>query len=487
MKKHILVYLLVCFFSLYNLGRSAINNDAQLWYTRTQNFIKEVKRFNWAETYQNPKPGVTVMWISGISLDTFLSLYEKIFHFRPLIYTYDTFKYVHSAVLLPLVITSLVFIYFLGFFIKKTLGSQVSLFTLILVGFQPFYIGISRIFHADSVVTSFMGLCVIFSLLFIKRFYLSALVSGVFAGLAILSKSSAAYLIPFIVLTLLVDWLFEKRKVLHYVKYFSIWLFTCSLTFFVLFPSMWVKPIRTLEKVFVGSAQEVLINPQDGGNTNYFESFIRVNTPFFLVSLCVGLFFLAGNYKNLDKSQRKVYLLIFLYCLFFMLQLVIVKQQMERYILPIIPFLAIIGAYGLNSVSNLFSKNLYKNLFILFVFTSNLLFILYYFPYYLIYPSERGKDQFGCSLCPEIGDYLNKKPNPSDLKIISLSNKVYRLQPYIKGKIYKVEETLPNNWTPEYLVSSNTEQVPDKYTYCLKEKEISFRKITYWNIYKCKM
>ena len=56
------------------------------------------KIHDWIEkTYQNAKPGVTVMWLSGMGIESFLTLYNKIFGFRPLLYTVDTFPYIHFA------------------------------------------------------------------------------------------------------------------------------------------------------------------------------------------------------------------------------------------------------------------------------------------------------------------------------------------------------------------------------------------------------
>lgn len=129
--------------------------------------------------------------------------------------------------------------------------------------------------------------------------------------------------------------------------------------------------------------------------------------------------------------------------------------------------------------------SLKKALYTLF-FVINLSFVLYFFPNYLIFPSESGKDQFGCSLCSDIGEYLNSKENPADLKIISVSKKVHRLKPFVMGKVYTADEILPNNWTADYLVKSTTEVIPENYTHCVFEANVGFRGVDYWEVYRCK-
>lgn len=162
------------------------------------------------------------------------------------------------------------------------------------------------------------------------------------------------------------------------------------------------------------------------------------------------------------------------------------KQKMERYLLPAVPFMSLLAGVGLDRLKSLPYFCGKEKAAVASFAVLNLVFILYFYPYYLIFPSERGKDQFGCSLCSKIGEYLNQKPNPADLKIISVSEKVHRLKPFVRGKIYTTNETLPYGWTPEYVVAAKSEQVPEKYSYCTVETSISFRGVEYWDILRCK-
>lgn len=419
---------------------------------------------------------------------------------------------------------------------------KTALYTLILTTFQPFFIGISRHFHADGLVTSFMVTSAFTSIYFLiycektglkkqNPFFrdknnLWVILSGVLGGLALLSKSAAIFLIPYVFFISLIHSYFYKKTFWFYFRFICTWFTFMAATYFILFPAMWFKPLEILKRIFVNEGLNIVSNARDGSNVFYYylEPLSRVLTPVFLLSFVIGsavIGFLIKEYfkseKFISKGKNKkhvetdtkkttVILMVAGYVIFYLIQMSIVDQKMERYLMPLIPVLALIGAIGINHLEKVleirknryfisknksfssYKKTAYKTgqYFLPVFFAINILTVIYYFPNYLLYPSETGKDQFGCSLCSDIGEYLNSQPNPGDLKIISLSEKLHRIQPYVKGKVYTTNEILPNNWTPEYLITSEYETVPDPYSYCQYEKSIGFRGVKYWKIFKCK-
>ncbi len=485
----LLTLLVFAFFGYGRLGKASINNDAHFWYERTQNFMSAVQNREWGETLQNPKPGITVHWLSGISLETALMLYEKIYHFRPELFTHETFWVVHTATIGPLVTVSVLFVIAFFVFLTKLFNKQTAVYATILLAFQPFFVGLSRAYHADSVVAVFMVTSALCALYFTRQAKIKyIMLSGFFAGLAVLSKSAAVFILPYVGLVLLLDWWFERRPILLYIKAFLLWLVLSILTFVLIFPDMWIEPLQNLKEIFIYEGLYLATTGRDGVNgfLYYFEPIGRILTPFLLLSFVAGLIVVIACFRKYDKAQKKLILFVLGYLFFYFVQMSLVKQKMDRYMLPALPFMALVGGVGLTYLNNYFGRFLPKHLFLVGVFVLNLGFILYYYPNYLIFSSEDGKDQFGCSLCSDIGDYLNSKPNASDLKIISVSTKTHRIKPFVKGKVYTQHETLPDGWTPEYLVASTTETVPAKYSYCMLEKTISFRGTDYWHIYACK-
>ena len=106
-KRFLIIYLIFSVFLFYRLSTSMFTADSHFWYTRTNNFIQNVKNHKWSETYQNPKPGVTIMWLSGISMDTYFNYYQSKHNFVPYIFSSDIFPRLDFLVKLPLIILCL--------------------------------------------------------------------------------------------------------------------------------------------------------------------------------------------------------------------------------------------------------------------------------------------------------------------------------------------------------------------------------------------
>lgn len=303
-----LVFLIVAFFCFYHVGRASINNDAHFWYTRTQNFMRAVRIRRWNETYQNPKPGVSVMWLSGVSLETFLNLYNKFFGFKPDIYTYDTFPLVHLSVVGPLLLVVLSSLLLFYLILKKYQNQKAVVLGLVLVGFQPFFVGISRNFHADATLTAFMLMSCLTALYFLlskpKQKYM--IISGVLASLALLSKSSAVFMFPFMAFLFLIDLFLRKRQLLFYVKSYAVWFLSLSLFFFAVFPAMWFKPIEILKRIFLYEGMFLVTTGRDGisGPLYYMEPIVRILSPTFLVFFLIGVVFLIIKFSKIKKGPK---------------------------------------------------------------------------------------------------------------------------------------------------------------------------------------
>lgn len=489
-KIFILLFTIFFFFLVYKIGSASINNDAQFWYTRTQNFVSAVKRNDWEETFQNPKPGVTVMWVSGYSLDTLLSLYDKLFGFTPSIYEHKTFYLVHSAVILPLIIFTLISIFIFYFIGKHLVRPQVVLLSLLVLVTQPLYVGLARNFHSDASVTAFMTVSVLFLFYYLLKNtkILFLIVSSLSAGLALLSKSSAVFLIPFVLLCFAVHSIYFRKSLSFYFKSVSIWLVVLFVTFYIFFPAMWVYPKAVLTWVFIEEGRELLLKGRDGINPflYYLRPLFKTLTPVYFISFVLGLFCFVKDFKRFEKKEKFFYVGILLYVFFFLLQMSLIKQKMDRYILPLFPLGSFIAGYGLFQIYTNLKNKAHKGIFLFIVIVFSFAPILYYFPNYLLFPSQPGKDQFGCSLCSDIGSYLNSKENPADLKIVFSSKKLHKLQPHVLGKVYSTDETLPNNWSAEYYVMENNQIPPEEFKHCALEKTISFRNVDYWKILSCK-
>jgi len=89
------------------------------------------------------------------------------------------------------------------------------------------------------------------------------------------------------------------------------------------------------------------------------------------------------------------------------------------------------------------------------------------------------------SFSKEVANYLNSKNEPKNLNVI-MSPKAQTLKPFLKGKVFSPEESIPNNKKADYLVPGTESEIPEKYKYCNFDKNIEFRGKLFWKIYNCK-
>jgi hypothetical protein len=457
------------------LGTTIFNADEHFWFLRTQNFISAIQKGDWAGTYQNPKPGITVMFLSGVCLETVLQVYELAFNFRPQIYTYDTFWLVSLATKLPLVLLNIVSVIGITIIIRKIFNKQLSIFFLILLVLHPYFIGISRYFHGDGTLTIFMSLSV-FTLFYAifsdKRLFL--VLSGIFGGLAVLTKLQGVFLFPYLGLILLCEVFYKKLSIKDLVFWFVLWSVVFVFTIFLFFPALWVNAADTLRSIF----EEAFVITSTGKNAKvnfnpYLVSFPMIVTfPSILLNICGIIAFV--------KSRNKYILYSMMFVFFYVIQIQLVEQKSERYLLPLFPFLALIGAYGLDYLKTYLRSVQFKWILV-FVTVFNFSWLLWNTPYYTAHAelAPWGAVYF------EAAKYLNSKPDAQNTKVVAVE-KPHTFRPFFKGKTYGINESLPSGWTPEYVITAYITQPPKKYNHCVKEKEIKFRFKTYWTIYDCK-
>jgi 4-amino-4-deoxy-L-arabinose transferase-like glycosyltransferase len=274
--------------------------DSHFWYTRTQNFIESVKTHNWTATYQNPKPGVTVMWLSGISMDAYFSYYQAKHNFVPYIFSSDIFPRLDFMVKAPLVILCLISVLGLYLLIKNIVDEDTAFYSLVFLTFQPFYVGVSRFLHGDGTLTACMTLSVCLLLYYVlkdkrKIFLILCAISG---GLAFLSKMQAIYLIPYTCLILLINTYIEKKKLVDLVKKISIWIGIFIATVFILFPALWTNPVFTLTDMYEEATMVTGSNLDANYESLYTNQLVRIFTPLSILFFVIGLAFFFTKVKK---------------------------------------------------------------------------------------------------------------------------------------------------------------------------------------------
>ena len=262
-----LTILSFLFFGFFKLGSTLMNTDAQHWYLRSTNFINAVEKLNFKKTYQDAKPGVPVMWLSGAGMKIMLNLYNSKYGFKPVLYTQETFRLFQISAIGPLVILSFIFLIFYFLLVKKLFNVNTAVFALIFLALHPFYIANARFLHVDAVMTAFASLSFLSFLLFLKEArWRYNIASGILFGLALLTKTQAGFIFPLIIILLTFKYLTEKQKtIIYFSKILFIWTLSSAVAYFAFFPSMWVHPINTVQKVFTEASYVVQTGRKDFG------------------------------------------------------------------------------------------------------------------------------------------------------------------------------------------------------------------------------
>ena len=514
MKKHILLILLFVLLLSFvprfaGLNHDMLSGDANHWLKRSLFFSRALYERNFEQTFQSGHPGVTRMWLSGgvMSVYMIFSLwkdkkFKNVVRISKLGY-FKIFKYfpnlIYLAKLSGVVVISLS-IPLIFFLLKEMVSQEISILASILIALDPFYVAHSRLIHVDALMANFMIISLLSLLVFMKNtqkkyFVLSAIAEG----LALLTKSPAIFLIPFVIMILfLFLGCFDNDLVKGGSRFFkgcSV-LFICYIilvasTFFIFFPAMWVSPFETLNKSIFLTIKSVSLETFGGINKsqilgNFFMGRIVADpgwlfypiailfrlTPITLIGSLLCVIFLILGYVS---REVKVYVnILILFILFFIIQMSLSAKKFDRYILPVFLVFDILAGIGIiilkdivvgklfikkrvdifadkNLMSYSFTKivNLFLMLSIIFMYSVSL-FTLH--PNYLAYYNQLiggGKEAskilfvgIGEGL-REAADYLNVKPNAKDITVASWNGSEFAH--FFKGRSLMLERFDKNN------------------------------------------
>lgn len=246
---------------------SFVTLDEPSWLSQGANFYYALGQREFQNTVYEYQPAVTTMWI--ISMGMFLYFpeyrgfgqgyldYEK-GRLDPFMrqHGYDPLvllTYSRVIQVFLLLILFLVLYYLLQRFLPKIVAGFVVTFA----AFDPFFLSQNRLMNHEGMVSFFVlvSLAAFAVYLFKDRKILFLLISGVSAAFAQLSKSSAIAMLAALGVMLLVQ-IYQERQlgwgkaILTGMKFFAIWFVSLAITYFVLWPGMWVAPGKMLYQVY---------------------------------------------------------------------------------------------------------------------------------------------------------------------------------------------------------------------------------------------
>ena len=219
------LFSIVCipwFFSL----EAHWSSDEARWLRRSAQFMSAVKKGEFSDTLVAYHPGVTTMWIAGL----------RTFFIEPHV---DVPNLARARWFIGIV--ALVGVGIACLLLYKLFGQWVALTSFACLAYSPLFLAQTRRVHTDALAAIFILLTVLLFLLYCQnrqhRRYL--VFSGVTFGLAVLSKSHALILLPWVLFCL---FLFREKQTRHFsnnIAEMLCFLNCTTLTVLILWPIFW--------------------------------------------------------------------------------------------------------------------------------------------------------------------------------------------------------------------------------------------------------
>lgn len=339
--------------------------DELTWLERSAAFVTALERGDLPGTYRSDHPGVVPMWGFGgllflrawwtgdrTALDALAS--ES--------YEGDVPALLATAAWFTVLVTSLTVVA-AHWLLIPWLGQAGAALAGLLIALDPFFLTHSRFVHVDAILTSFMLLAVLSLLAYLRRpeRRWRLFLSGFWAGLALLTKTPALFLVPLVVLTLGLQWLLHRLgrcpwgRIGQAVGAFLLWLATAWGTFVLLWPAAWLQPLYLTYRLYRASRWGVVVSHgsnfflgrvvDDPGPWFYWVVLPFRLSPLVMILLPFSLILLIAAWKWKKETRLPAVGLAFI--LFFTLMVSLAAKKGERYLLPVFPVADLLAAWAL--------------------------------------------------------------------------------------------------------------------------------------------
>lgn len=446
--------------------------DEYLWVDRSRNFLLALQAWDWSETFQTGHPGITTMWTGAAGMWAYglrhgMVQEGTLIPFLESLSWSDPYTDLLITLRLPTVVLTTLVTCGIYLLLHRLWGSKVALVGGLLVALDPWYLAHSRVLHHDALMASFMTLSALALLAHIfrgpSRWTLP--LSGACAGLALLSKTLALFLLPWTVLLFAVA-LWQRRWTWSQALVdLAIWGVSACLVVFVLWPAMWLDPTDVVRRM-VEMVATYARNPNEVGQ--FFLGrpvpdpgplFYPLVGAFALTPLVVlGLLTLAGEGisglfrnagKDLAPDRCAPVRLLSVYVGVYLVFIALGEKKQARYLLPAILMLNVIAAVGLpillkrirDTVGSRVPRSVLIGGLLMMVLIGQALVSLPHHPYYTTYYNPLlGGNQVAARLFlvgwgagnDLAADYLNSLPQASHLTITGSAPPV--LAPFFDGQ-----------------------------------------------------
>ena len=241
--------------------------DEPLWFDgRIAKYWKNIGERDWKGTSISDKPGITVALAAGPGLWFKSTKDYRTVHLQgEVISLRNDVESFYFAYRFPLLLCITLLLPLFYFFLERLVGRRHALFSYVFIATSPVLVGMAKIINPDSLLWLFTPLSLIAYFVFLKRGSFRYLIfSGIFLGLALLTKYVSNILFIFFLGLIFLEYLFHPKQVAipfaeylkKSLKHLALLTFAALATFYVLFPAVWVKPAKLLTGTLLSQAFE---------------------------------------------------------------------------------------------------------------------------------------------------------------------------------------------------------------------------------------
>jgi len=440
-----------------NLGGFATLDEANYWIDRSETFLRLLRSANYGATTVSNHPGVTTVWLGsgGILLHRGLLQWG-------LLHT-TSFATRLALMQLPVALVNTAGILLGYMLLRRLLPATTAALAALFWTADPFIIGYSRLLHVDALAMTFATLSLLAACCYRHHSSRSTLLilSGICAGLAILSKSPALLALPVVALVVLApeDHPASPRERQNRTRFrlspafwrLGLWGAICAATVFMLWPALSVNPITAYTQLSTGVVEEGG-RPHSAGNFFLGRADPAPGLLFYPVALALrltpwtllGLFLLPLVWRRVQALAlaRRDLAALAAFVVLYIVVMSVFPKKFNRYLVLVFPAVDILAAAGLVWGAQLFTpwaRRLARWAPGVVALIA-LLNAFYFHPYYIAYFNQAfGGPQAGARAfrigwgegMEQVAAWLNQQPDITG--VLTASSRPEVLQPYLRS------------------------------------------------------
>lgn len=441
-----------------------VTPDEPIWLARSANFYQALASRDWPSTYQYAHPGVPVMWAGAVGYFLEARDYPELAGAQ----ITQRQNYIASVLQdqgrdpLDVLVATRQMLIVLGtvvfalsfWFALRLFGLAEVVLGFLLIGLEPFGIGLGKLLHVDAIAALFFLLAMVTMLVFIHRGRCrwDLLICAVASALAVLTRVQLAVVIPIfgVLLLLTLNAGGTRRPVWATVSERLLWPMTVwgagmLATALIVWPALATAPRTVFGGIFsfaetaaiAGHERVIYFDGElftgDPGFRFYPVVLLWRATPATLAGFLVAVVLVCfGRRWAISRVQRQIVLGLLIGAAAYTLPMTLAAKKFDRYLIPVFPLLALAGGWGLLAAARLLGKRLpgpayaYPVLVAVFAIGIQLAGVAANGPYYLSYYSPLMGNTASATTSMMVGwgegfdqvaDWLNAQPNAEDLVV----------------------------------------------------------------------